>query len=68
MIKSIRLKDFRTHSDTEIQFGEKITIITGSSGRAQEKIEALVEAGAIIPPSPAEIGLTVKNFMESKFG
>jgi len=50
------------------RMGHAGAIITSGSGRAQEKIEALVEAGAIIPPSPAEIGLTVKNFMESKFG
>jgi len=50
------------------RMGHAGAIITSGSGRAQEKIEALVEAGAIIPPSPAEIGLTVKKLMESKFG
>jgi len=50
------------------RMGHAGAIITSGSGRAQEKIEALVEAGAIIPPSPAEIGLTVKELMKSKFG
>lgn len=50
------------------RMGHAGAIITSGSGRAQEKIEALVETGAIIPPSPAEIGLTVKKLMESKFG
>ncbi len=45
------------------RMGHAGAIITGSSGRAQEKIAALA-AGATIAPSPAEIGLTTKKVIE----
>lgn len=48
------------------RMGHAGAIITGSSGRAQEKIAALAVAGAIIPPSPAEIGLTTKKVLSAK--
>ena len=46
------------------RMGHAGAIITGSSGTAEEKIAALAAAGAIIAPSPAEIGLTTKKVME----
>ena len=46
------------------RMGHAGAIITGSSGTAQDKIAALAAAGAIIAPSPAEIGLTTKKVME----
>ncbi len=46
------------------RMGHAGAIITGSSGTAQEKIAALAAAGAIIAPSPAEIGLTTKKVIE----
>jgi len=46
------------------RMGHAGAIISGSSGRALEKIAALAAAGAIIAPSPAEIGLTMKKVLE----
>ena len=43
------------------RMGHAGAIITGSSGRAQDKMDALAAAGAIVAPSPAEIGLTLKE-------
>ncbi len=48
------------------RMGHAGAIITGSSGRAQEKTAALTAAGAIIPPNPAEIGLTTKKVLSAK--
>lgn len=45
------------------RMGHAGAIIGGSSTRAQDKIEALSAAGAIIVPNPAEIGLTVKKVL-----
>jgi len=45
------------------RMGHAGAIITGSSGRAQDKIEALEAAGATISPSPAEIGITMKKVL-----
>lgn len=45
------------------RMGHAGAIITGSSGRAQEKIKCLQEAGVVIAPSPAEIGTTVKQLL-----
>jgi len=46
--------------------GHAGAIISGSSGRASEKIAALAAAGATIAPSPAEIGLTMKKMLEAQ--
>jgi len=48
------------------RMGHAGAIITGTAGRASEKIKALSQAGAIIAPNPAEIGLTVKKILNSK--
>jgi succinyl-CoA synthetase alpha subunit len=45
------------------RMGHAGAIIGGSSTRAQDKIEALSAAGAIIVPNPAEIGFTVKKVL-----
>ena len=45
------------------RMGHAGAIISGSSGRAQDKMAALAAAGATIAPSPAEIGLTMKNVL-----
>jgi succinyl-CoA synthetase alpha subunit len=47
------------------RMGHAGAIITGSAGKASEKIKALSQAGAIIAPTPAEVGLTVKKVLES---
>jgi succinyl-CoA synthetase alpha subunit len=47
------------------RMGHAGAIITGSSGRAQEKIAALSEAGATIAMSPAEIGSTTQKVLAS---
>lgn len=46
------------------RMGHAGAIISGSSGRAQEKMAALAAAGAVISPSPAEIGQTTKKVLE----
>ncbi|MDD5312859.1 MAG: succinate--CoA ligase subunit alpha [Dehalococcoidia bacterium] len=43
------------------RMGHAGAIISGSTGRAQDKIAALAGAGAIIAPHPAEIGITLKK-------
>jgi len=47
------------------RMGHAGAIITGSAGKASEKIKALSQAGATIAPTPAEIGLTTKKVSES---
>jgi succinyl-CoA synthetase alpha subunit len=47
------------------RMGHAGAIITGSAGKASEKIKALAQAGAVISPTPAEVGLTVKKVVES---
>jgi succinyl-CoA synthetase alpha subunit len=47
------------------RMGHAGAIITGSAGRASEKIKALSRAGATIAPNPAEVGLTTKKVLES---
>jgi succinyl-CoA synthetase alpha subunit len=47
------------------RMGHAGAIITGSAGKASEKIKALSQAGATIAPTPAEIGLTTKKVLES---
>jgi succinyl-CoA synthetase alpha subunit len=46
------------------RMGHAGAIISGSSGRAQDKIAALAAAGATIAPSPAEIGLTTQKVLQ----
>ena len=45
------------------RMGHAGAIISGSSGKAQDKIAALDAAGAIMAPSPAEIGITMKKVL-----
>ena len=47
------------------RMGHAGAIITGSAGRASEKIKALSQAGVTIAPNPAEVGLTTKKVLES---
>jgi succinyl-CoA synthetase alpha subunit len=47
------------------RMGHAGAIITGSAGKASEKIKALSRVGAIIAPTPAEVGLTIKKVLES---
>ncbi len=46
------------------RMGHAGAIISGSSGRAQDKIAALAAAGATIASSPAEIGLTMRKVLQ----
>jgi succinyl-CoA synthetase alpha subunit len=46
------------------RMGHAGAIITGTAGRASEKIKALSAAGAIIAPNPAEVGLTTKRVLQ----
>jgi succinyl-CoA synthetase alpha subunit len=46
------------------RMGHAGAIISGSSGRARDKIAALAAAGATIAPSPAEIGLTIQKVLQ----
>ena len=48
------------------RMGHAGAIITGSSGRAQDKMEALKAAGATVTPSPAEIASTMQKVLASK--
>ena len=45
------------------RMGHAGAIISGSSGRAQDKMAALKAAGATIAPNPAEIGATMKKVL-----
>jgi succinyl-CoA synthetase alpha subunit len=47
------------------RMGHAGAIITGSAGKASEKMKALSQAGATIAPNPAEVGLTTKKVLES---
>ncbi len=46
------------------RMGHAGAIISGNTGKAQDKMEALSAAGAIIAPNPAEIGITVKKALK----
>jgi succinyl-CoA synthetase alpha subunit len=46
------------------RMGHAGAIISGGGESASEKIDSLAHAGAVIAPSPAEIGLTVKKVLE----
>ncbi len=45
------------------RMGHAGAIITGSAGRASEKVKALAAAGVNIIPAPGEIGVTVQQMM-----
>ena len=47
------------------RMGHAGAIITGSAGRANEKVNALSAAGVSIIPAPGEIGVTVQEMMQS---
>jgi len=47
------------------RMGHAGAIITGSGGKASEKIKALSQAGATITPNPAKVGLTTKKVLET---
>ncbi len=47
------------------RMGHAGAIISGGKGTAAEKIEALKEAGIAVCPTPAEIGHTMKNLLDS---
>jgi len=47
------------------RMGHAGAIITGSAGKASEKIKALSQAGAAIAPNPAEVGLTTQKVLET---
>ena len=47
------------------RMGHAGAIITGSAGKASEKIKALSQAGATIAPNPAEVGPTTKKVLET---
>ena len=47
------------------RMGHAGAIITGDSGRAESKINALRDAGAAIIPTPADIGVTVQKLIRS---
>jgi succinyl-CoA synthetase alpha subunit len=46
------------------RMGHAGAIITGSAGRADEKVKALASAGVAIAPSPGAIGSTVRDLMK----
>ena len=45
------------------RMGHAGAIVTGASGRAQDKMAALETVGAILAPNPAEIGQTMKKVL-----
>ena len=47
------------------RMGHAGAIITGSAGRASEKVKALAAAGVNIIPAPGEIGVTVQQMVSS---
>ena len=47
------------------RMGHAGAIITGSAGRASEKVKALASAGVSVIPAPGEIGVTVQKMMGS---
>ena len=49
------------------RMGHAGAIITGSAGRASEKIKVLSQAGAIIVLNPAELGLTVNRMLHKAY-
>ena len=49
------------------RMGHAGAIITGSAGRASEKIKVLSQAGVIIVLNPAELGLTVNRMLHKAY-
>ena len=47
------------------RMGHAGAIITGDSARAEAKITALSEAGAAIIPTPADIGITAQQVLDT---
>jgi len=47
------------------RMGHAGAIITGTAGRASEKIKALAQAGVTMSSHPAEVGLTTKRVLEN---
>jgi succinyl-CoA synthetase alpha subunit len=47
------------------RMGHAGAIITGTAGKASEKIKVLSQAGATIAPTPAEVGITVKEVLQN---
>ncbi len=50
------------------RMGHAGAIITGASGRAQDKMDALSAAGVTVTKNPAEIGSTMQKVLASKKG
>lgn len=48
------------------RMGHAGAIITGTAGRASEKVKALSEAGATIVLNPAEVGLTTRRVIQGE--
>jgi len=48
------------------RMGHAGAIITGTAGKASEKVKALSEAGATIVLNPAEVGLTTKRVIQGE--
>ncbi len=48
------------------RMGHAGAIITGSAGRASEKVRALAAAGVSIIPAPGEIGVTTQEMMKAQ--
>lgn len=47
------------------RMGHAGAIVSGGSGDAQTKLEAMRKAGIVVSSSPAEIGITMKNLLKS---
>jgi succinyl-CoA synthetase alpha subunit len=48
------------------RMGHAGAIIAGGKGTAKEKMDALSRAGARLAPSPAELGVTMQQFLKEK--